>query len=182
VNSRIEDPSKKDRHHIKIRSQDLPETDEQKKEKQKKEKLWEKIINFANDDRHATQGVELLKLKKLNYSEEVNDKGITISNLNGIKFSAMMPAEETDSSFTIHDLNTITENNQDESLARIKTDSKLFEFIQEVGAKPFTSIEECADFHYKLMQIIADQLELGVKIDTDFIEDPANEDVIMLIT
>ena len=95
MNSRIEDPSKKDRHHIKIRSQDLPETDEQKKEKQKKEKLWEKIIKFANDDRHATQGVELLKLKKLNYSEEVNDKGITISNLNGIKFSAMMPAEET---------------------------------------------------------------------------------------
>lgn len=55
MNSRIEDASKKDRHHIKIRSQDLPETDEQKKERQKKEKLWEKIINFANEDKHATQ-------------------------------------------------------------------------------------------------------------------------------
>ncbi len=181
MNSRIEDAGKKDRHHIKIRSQDLPETDEQKKEKQKKEKLWGKIINFANDDRRATQGVELLKLKNLNYSEEVSDKGITISNLNGIKFSAMMLDEETDSNFTIHDLNTITENNVDESLPRIKTDSKLAEFIQDAGAKPFCSIEECANFQYKLMQIIADQLELGVKVDSDFIEDPANDDIIMLI-
>ena len=181
MNSRIEDAGKKDWHHIKIRSQDLPETDEQKKEKQKKEKLWEKIINFANDDRRATQGVELLKLKKMDYSEKVNDKDITISHLNGISFSSMMLDEETDSNFTIHDLNTITENNQDESLPRIKTDSKLAEFIQDAGAKPFSSIEECADFQYKLMQIIADQLELGVKIDTDFIEDPANDDLIMLI-
>lgn len=31
------------------------------------------------------------------------------------------------------------------------------------------------------MQIIADQLGLDVKIDTDFIEDPANDNLIMLI-
>ena len=31
------------------------------------------------------------------------------------------------------------------------------------------------------MQIIADQLGLNVKIDTDFIEDAANDDLIMLI-
>lgn len=129
------------------------------------------------------QGVELLKLKKLNYSEEVNDKGITISNLNGIQFSSMIPAEQTDSKFSVRDLNTPTEDKpNDESLPRIKSDSKLAEFVQNVGSKPFASIEECAKFQYKLMQIIADQLELDVKIDTDFIEDPANDDLIMLIT
>ena len=119
----------------------------------------------------------------MNYSETVNDKGITISNLNGIQFSAMMHAEETYSSFTVHDLNTITEDNANsKSLTRIKKDSKLAEFLQDAGAKPFTSIEECANFQYKLMQIVADQLGLNVKIDSDFIEDPANDDLIMLIT
>ena len=119
----------------------------------------------------------------MNYSETVNDKGITISNLNGIQFSAIMPAEETYSSFTVHDLNTIIseDNANRKSLTRIKKDSKLAEFFQDAGAKPFTSIEECADFQYKLMQIVADQLGLNVKIDTDFIEDPANDDLIMLI-
>ncbi len=182
MNSRIEDPSKKDRHHIKIRSQDLPETDEQKKEKQNKEKLWGKIINFANEDKHATQGVELLKLKKLDYSEEVNDKGITISNLNGIKFLSMVPAEEFYSSFTINNFNAITENIEDELLPRIKTDSKLSEFIQDVGAKTFSSIEECTDFQYKLMQIIADQLDLKVTVNKDFMEDPANDELIEKIS
>lgn len=182
MNSRIEDPDKKDRHHKITGSRDLQETDEQKKDRLKKEKLWEEIINFANDDRRATQGVELLKLKKLNYSEEVNDNGITISNLNGIHFSSMMPAEETDSEFTIHDLNTISDDNTNkQSLPRIKTDSKLTEFVKDAGAKLFTSIEKCADFQYKLMQIIADQLGLKVTINTDFIEDPANDELIMLI-
>lgn len=177
MNSRIEEADKKQWHFINTSSRDLPETDEQKKEK-----LWEEIINFANEeDLRSLQGVELMKLKKLNYSEEKNDKEITISNLNGIQFSSMMPAEETDSSFTINDLNTITENNADESLPRIKTESKLTEFVKDVGAKPFSSIEECADFQYKLMQIIADQLGLNVKIDTYFIEDPANDNLIMLI-
>ncbi len=173
----MEEADKKRRHHINTRSRDLPETDEQKKEK-----LWKEIINFANEeDLRSLQGVELMKLKKLNYSEEINDKGITISNLNGIHFSSMMPAEETDSSFTINELNTITENNADESLSRIKTESKLTEFAKDVGAKPFSSIEECADFQYKLMQIIADQLGLKVVVNTDFIENPANDDLIMLI-
>ncbi|HRE76376.1 MAG TPA: hypothetical protein PLL09_00995 [Flavobacterium sp.] len=118
----------------------------------------------------------------MNYSETVNDKGITISNLDGIHFSSMMPAEKTYSKFTIHDLNTINEDNaNNESLPRIKKDSKLTEFLQDAGAKPFTSIEECADFQYKLMQIVANQLGLNVKIDTDFIEDPANDNLIMLI-
>lgn len=128
------------------------------------------------------QGVELLKLKNLNYSEEVNEKGVTISNLNGIQFSSMIPAEKTYSKFTIHDLNSITEDNANsQSFPRIKNDSKLAEFLQDTGAKPFTSIEECADFQYKLMQIVANQLGLNVKVDTDFIDDSANDNLIMLI-
>lgn len=128
------------------------------------------------------QGVELLKLKKLNYSEKVNDKGIIISDLNGIQFSSMIPVGEWYSKFTIDDLNTPTEDKPNgKSLPRVKCGSKLDKFIQDVGLKPFATIEECAEFQYKLMQIIADQLGLNVKIDTDFIEDPANDDLIMLI-
>lgn len=91
-------------------------------------------MSFANEeDLRAMQGVELLKLKKLNYSEEVNDKGITISNLNGIQFSSMIPSEEWYSKFTTHDLNTPTDDKQnDKSLPRVKRDSKLAEFIQNV--------------------------------------------------
>lgn len=128
------------------------------------------------------QGVELLKLKKLNYNEKVNDKGITISNLNGIEFSSMIPAKESYSKFTINDLNTATEDKpNDKSFPRIKSNSRLAKFVQNVGAKPFASIEECAEFQYKLMQIIANQLGLKVTVNTNFIEDPANDDLIMLI-
>lgn len=124
----------------------------------------------------------LLKLKNLNYNEKVNDKGITISNLNGIGFSAMMPAEKTYSSFTIDYLNTNIEDGANKkSFPRINSNSRLAKFVQDAGAKPFASIEECANFQYKLMQIIANQLGLDVKIDTDFIEDPANDNLIMLI-
>jgi len=72
----------------------------------------------------------------------------------------MMNARNRDSSFTIHDLNKGIKKHSADSkpIPRMKNKPKLNNLLEKSDVKPFVSIQECANFQYKLMQAVADQL------------------------
>lgn len=144
--------------------------------------LWEKIEQFAKEDDNALQGVELLKLKNVSYSESLNKKGITISNLNGIEFSSLITEKTPYGTFNVKDLNDAENNPKRRTILHLQNNPKFKELIKDSEAKSYISMKEYADFHFKLMQEVADGLWLDVKVDMDFVENEDNDETINLIS
>lgn len=64
-----------------------------------------------------------------------------------------------DHTFTMKDLNNDPEDfTKGKSFANLKQDPIFSEILKKSDAKAFESLEESNIFHFKIMQIIADQL------------------------
>lgn len=102
--------------------------------------------------------MELLKIKNVSYSESLNKKGITISNLNGIEFSSLITEKTPYGTFNVKDLNDAENNPKRRTILHLQNNPKFKELIKDSDAKAFISTNEYADFHFKLMQEVADGL------------------------
>jgi hypothetical protein len=94
----------------------------------------------------------------MDYSETINKKGITISNLNGIEFSSVITDSTPYGSFNIKDLRDEENNPKRMTILHLQNNAKFNELVKDSDAKAFTSTKKCADFHFKLMQEVADGL------------------------
>ncbi|MBN8643463.1 MAG: hypothetical protein J0L86_16750 [Flavobacteriales bacterium] len=94
----------------------------------------------------------------MNYNESVNNKGITISNLNGLKFSSVITDKTPYGSFNIKDLMEEENNPKTKSILYLQFNQKFNELVKDSDAKVYMSMKECVDFHFKLMQKVADGL------------------------
>jgi hypothetical protein len=59
-------------------------------------------------------------------------------------------------SFNVKDLLEEENNPQRKSILYLQFNQKFNELVKDSDAKAFDSIKECADFHFKLMQEVAD--------------------------
>ena len=114
----------------------------------------------------------------------MSQNGIIIHNINGIEFSSMDTGKDpSDRKFTEQNLN----NNPDDeskgrSLENLKKNPEYVDFLKKADAKAFESIDESNDFHFELMQAVADKLFMNkVHIDFDFIDNPKNSFEIEMI-
>ena len=85
--------------------------------------------------------------------------------------------DPSDRTFTEQDLNNDHDDySKGRSLENLKKNPKYINFLKKANAKAFDTIEESNDFHFKLMQAVADQLFLQkVHIDMDFVDNPEND-------
>ena len=114
----------------------------------------------------------------------MNQNEIIIHNINGIEFSSMDTGKDpSDRKFTEQDLNNDPDDeSKGRSLENLKKNSKYVDFLKKSDAKAFESIAESNDFHFELMQAVADKLFLQkVHIDFDFIDNPKNSYEIKMI-
>lgn len=140
-----------------------------------------------------------MELKKLSYNEYLNQNGETVSELEGVKFISMDSKETPYETFSINDFRALDEKQKlkresenipidlySPELLEIKWENfvknpKLQTFLKKNRLKIYQSIEQSNAFHFKLMQLIADKLSMGVTIDRDFIDNQANEDEMVFI-
>lgn len=114
----------------------------------------------------------------------MNQNEIIIHNINGIEFSSMDTGKDpSDRRFTEQDLNNDPEDeSKGRSLENLKKNSKYVDFLKKADANAFESIAESNDFHFELMQAVADKLFMKkVHIDFDFIDNPKNSYEIKMI-
>ncbi len=114
----------------------------------------------------------------------MNQNEIIIHNINGIEFSSMDTGKDpSDRRFTEQDLNNDPEDeSKGRSLENLKKNSKYVDFLKKADAKAFESIAESNDFHFELMQAVADKLFMKkVHIDFDFIDNHKNSYEIKMI-
>lgn len=129
-------------------------------------------------------GDELWSLRKINYSERINQNGITIHSINGMEFSSMDTEKDpSDRTFTEKSLNNDPDDySKGRSLENLKKNPQYMEFLKKADVKAFESLEECNEFHFELMQAVADKLFYKkIHIDMDFVDDPQNDFVIETI-
>ncbi len=78
--------------------------------------------------------------------------------------------------FRLKDLNYEGDDySKGKSFGNLKNNPKYVDLLKKTSVKSFESIEDSNAFHFKLMQMIADQLWLEGTIDLEFVDDPEND-------
>ena len=101
-----------------------------------------------------------------------------------MEFSSMDTEKDpSDRTFTEKSLNNDPDDySKGRSLKNLKKNPQYMEFLKKADVKAFESLEECNEFHFELMQAVADKLFYKkIHIDMDFVDDPQNDFVIETI-
>lgn len=97
-----------------------------------------------------------MKYLGINYSNRINKQGVTIHNLNGMAFCSL---EASGESYMLNDLkNDLGDYSKEKLFTNLKKNKNYTALLKKADAKSFENIEESNEFHFKLMQAVADQL------------------------